>query len=661
MSEGRELRGDAAGAQVAAHRVVTTAGHVDHGKSTLLRTLTGMEPDRLAEEQRRGLTIDLGYVWTRLAGAGEDASVEVAFVDVPGHERFVATMLAGAGAAPSALLVVAADDGWSAQSSEHRDVLDLLGVPALAVAITKVDLVAPGRVDEVVGEVAEATAGTSLAGAPVVPVDASRGTGVDELVAALVSGLAALPAPPDLGRPRLWVDRSFPISGAGTVVTGTLVGGRLDVGTRAALLPAGAEVRVRGLQALGRDVGSATPGTRVAANLAGVSHHEVARGAALVAGDGPWRVTAAVDLWVRTVAGQRLERAGAWHLHVGTARTTSRVLPTVGPIEPGGWGAVRVLLDHPLPLVAGDRVVLRDAGRRATVAGGFVVDPAPVRRPRGREERAAHAASLRDAVAAATGADGAGPTPGAAGAVAAARAVSSWVGSLVRLAGGLRPTEEALAAGGAVDAASVTGEGSGLEAVGDHLVDRDVLARWYAAVRALGAGVHDRHDVTSAVAAHGAPAGIGAGLVDHLLDTGVLVRAGTGLALAEHGEVVVDEAARRAAALVADLDAEPFAPPDLAELARRHGVDHRQLLALTHRGEVVRCGKVAFSGGAVRAAVARLEEVAAAAPDGRFTASEARTAWGTSRRYAIPLLEHLDRIGVTRFDGQHRTLTGKRP
>jgi small GTP-binding protein len=385
---------------VGSHRVVTTAGHVDHGKSTLLRALTGMEPDRLDEERRRGLTLDLGFVWTDLGDQ------RIAFVDVPGHERFVGTMLAGVGATPAALLVVAADDGWSAQSAEHRDVLDLLDVPAVAVAVTKVDLVDADRVAAVVEEVAREVAGTSLAGAPIVEVDAVSGRGVEELGASVADRVAALPAATDVGRPRLWVDRSFAISGAGTVVTGTLVDGSLQVGDRARVLPAGQEVRIRGMQSLGEPVGSIGAGSRVALNLVGVSHQEVTRGDTVVGGAGPWRASREADLWVRTLEGQQLDRAGAWHLHVGTARTTCRALPTTGSIEPGSQGAVRVLLDHPLALVAGDRVVLREAGRRATVAGGRVVDPAPRHRPRGREERTAHAAAIAEAAAGVADADG---------------------------------------------------------------------------------------------------------------------------------------------------------------------------------------------------------------------------------------------------------------
>jgi selenocysteine-specific elongation factor len=637
---------------VRSHRVITTAGHVDHGKTTLLRHLTGMEPDRLDEEQRRGLTLDLGFVWTTLGDQ------QLAFVDVPGHERFVGTMLAGAGAAPAALLVVAADDGWSAQSSEHRDVLDLLEVPAVAVAITKIDLVDDDRVAAVVAEVEDAIAGTTLAGAPLVAVDGVSGRGMDRLREVLAARLATFPVPADLGRPRLWVDRAFAISGAGTVATGTLVGGGLRVGDRARLLPGDREVRLRGMQSLGDAVEAVAAGSRVALNLVGVSHHELARGDAVVGEPGPWRTTREADLWVRTLADQTLDRAGAWHLHVGTARTTCRVLPTVGAITAGDQGAVRVLLDDPLALVAGDRVVLREAGRRATVAGGQVVDPAPRHRPRGGEQRRAHAAQLRAATGVGGAADGdatmAGRgAPGGGGAGGVAERLSA----ILRLGGGVRPAEEALAAAGWHPTEALP---SDVVPLGDHLATSERVAAWSTAVRSLGAGVHDREAITSTVVGHGAPAGIGAGLVDHLGATGVLVRTASGYALAEHADAATLAAGDRAAALVRDLAAEPFAPPELGELMARHGVDHRELTSLVHRGEVVRLGKVAFARSAVGDAVDRLEALTVQV-GGAFTAAQAKEAWGTTRRFAIPLLEHLDAIGVTRFDSGLRTLTGRRP
>ncbi|HUG86910.1 MAG TPA: selenocysteine-specific translation elongation factor, partial [Euzebya sp.] len=369
-------------------RVVCTAGHVDHGKSTLVQALTGTDPDRLAEEQRRGLTIDLGFAWTDLPGVGD-----VAFVDLPGHERFVPTMLAGAGPVGTALFVVAADEGWMPQSAEHLAILRLLDVRSGVVALTRADLVDEETIEIATELVADQLAGSGLAAAPIVPVSAVTGSGLDALRQALATVLQATPQPADLGRPRLWVDRSFSVRGAGTVVTGTLRGGAVAAGDVLTVWPGSVRARVRGLQALGRTVDRAEPGWRVALNLAGVDVAQVPRGAVLGLAD-QWLVTADLDAWC-TPHGGTLGRRGAWRVHVGTAEAGT----TLYPVKAGDLatpGPVRLQLDRPLPLAAGDRLVIRDAGRNRTVGGGVVLDPAPATRPRGRAQRAeaAHRLSL---------------------------------------------------------------------------------------------------------------------------------------------------------------------------------------------------------------------------------------------------------------------------
>ena len=605
------------------HRVVATAGHVDHGKSTLVRALTGMEPDRLAEERRRGLTLDLGYAWTRLG------ATTVAFVDVPGHERFVATMLAGAGPAPTALLVVAADDGWSAQSSEHRDVLDLLGVPVLAVVISKADTVAPEQVEAVRDSLHDHLAATTFSDAPVVVTDAVSGRGLDQLHARLAERLDRQAPVVDVGRPRLWVDRSFSVPGAGAVVTGTLGGGTLARGDHVTVLPLGSRHRVRGLQCLGEDAAASGPGTRVALDLGGLDHDEVSRGDAVV-GAGPWRATTVADLWLRALPGRRLDATGAWHLHVGSARTVARLRPLADP--PAGdhpdtaSAAVRVVLDDALPLVAGDPVVIRDAGRRAVAGGGMVADPDPVQLARGRRPREQHAERLAEVVAA---------------------DLSTRPAALLRLRGGVAGRDRLVAAAG-------TDQLDGLHHLGEHLLDANGLDRARTAVTGLGAGTHDRDAVARALDAAGLPRGLARAVTDALVADGTLTRTSGGVVPSEHADAAAEARSARATAVLAELDAAPFAPPDLDQIARDVGLDHRELVALIQAGEVVRSGKVAFS----RRAVERAAEVLHSrfGHDQAFTAAEAKQAWETTRRYAIPLLEHLDRTGVTRFDGQHRWL-----
>jgi selenocysteine-specific elongation factor len=336
--------------------VVATAGHVDHGKSTLVRALTGMEPDRLAEERRRGLTVDLGFGWTEVAGE------VVAFVDVPGHERFVPNMLAGIGPAPAVMFVVAADEGWQAQSDEHLAALDAFGVRHGLLVVTKSDRADPAAA---IATARQHLAGTDLADVPAVAVSGRTGAGLPDLRRALLDLVAALPRPDLAADVRLWVDRAFTIRGAGTVVTGTLGAGTLHVG--AELVLGDRRVTVRGLQALGRPRTEVQAVARVAVNLRGVDRHEVRRGDALRTPDA-WRTTTVVD--VRLRGGTELHRELV--LHLGAAAVACHVRPL-------GKDTARLSFATALPLRAGDIGLLRDPGEHRIAAGFEVLDPAPPR------------------------------------------------------------------------------------------------------------------------------------------------------------------------------------------------------------------------------------------------------------------------------------------
>src|SRR5262245_26811938 len=294
--------------------VVATAGHVDHGKSSLVARLTGMDPDRLDEEKRRGLTIELGYAWCTLPSGRE-----LGFVDVPGHERFVRTMLAGVGPIRLVLFVVAADEGWKPQSEEHLEIVDVLGVDGAVVALTKADLVDDDRLERVRADVAERTRGTQLDDRPTIAVSSSTGRGIGELVGALDAMLAAAPEPERDGRPRQFVDRVFSIAGAGTIVTGSLTGGPISVGDEVELVPAGVRARVRGLQTHHRDVDVASPVSRVAANLSGVGRERIARGDVLTR-PGLWHATTVVEARITPVRSLEtpLTQRGAFKLHTGS-------------------------------------------------------------------------------------------------------------------------------------------------------------------------------------------------------------------------------------------------------------------------------------------------------------------------------------------------------
>ncbi len=355
--------------------VVATAGHVDHGKSSLVLALTGTDPDRFEEEKRRGLTIDLGFAHTTLP-SGE----ELSFIDVPGHVKFLRNMLAGVGGISACVFVVAATEGWKPQSEEHLRILELLGVGAGVIALTKVDLVDEDLLELARMDVADHVAGTFLEDAPVVAVAATTGSGLDELRRELDALVAGAARAADRGRPRLWIDRVFAAKGSGTVVTGTLTGGRLAVDQN--LLVGDRPVRIRGLQTAGRTVDDIGPGNRVAVNLAGVDHHDLARGDALVAAE-QWRATERFDASVHVLGAldHDLSRRGAFVAYIGSGEhaVRLRVLGTEA-LAPGADGAVRVFLPAPLPLLPGDRFVLRESGRDETVGGGEVLDIDPVLR-----------------------------------------------------------------------------------------------------------------------------------------------------------------------------------------------------------------------------------------------------------------------------------------
>jgi len=358
---------------------VATAGHVDHGKSSLVRVLTGIDPDRWAEEKARGLTIDLGFAHTLL-----DSGTELSFVDVPGHVRFLPNMLAGVGGVAACLFVVAATEGWKPQSEEHLRILELAGTPAGVVAFTKVDLLRDEEVELARLELDEHLAGSFLASAPVIEVAATTGRGITELRQALDALLGGLDEAPDLDRPRLWVDRSFSAAGAGTVVTGTLTGGAFEVGNHIAVVPGSGTGRIRGLQSHGRSVDRAGPGRRVAVNLVGLEVSDVARGQAVVRSD-QWEPTGRFDASLDVLAGldHPVARRGAYVLHCGTYSGRAQVQLLGGRAEapPGGSVAARIRLPAALALTPGDRFVLRESGRDETVGGGVVLDVQPVLRP----------------------------------------------------------------------------------------------------------------------------------------------------------------------------------------------------------------------------------------------------------------------------------------
>jgi selenocysteine-specific elongation factor len=584
-------------------RTVATAGHVDHGKSSLVYALTGTDPDRFTEEKTRGLTIDLGFAFTTLP-----SGCEIGFVDVPGHVRFIKNMLAGVGAVEVALFVVAATEGWMPQSEEHLRILELLGVRHGMVALTKADLVDPEMLELAQLEVEERLARSPLATAPVVVCDSVSGRGLDEVRSVLDSVLAVAPAAPDLGRPRLWVDRVFAMKGAGTIVTGTLTGGSLAVDDE---LRAGSHpVRVRGIETAGRRVDTVDPGARVALNLAGIDHRSLRRGDAVVRPD-QWRTPTVIDVAVVNLPGEDVKRRGRLQAAVGSGehRVWFRTLDDKGRFA-------RLRFDAGLPLAPGDRLVLRDAGRRRTLAGAEVLDVSPARRVGEVDTRLGRPVGER---------------------LLTSRV---WLDDETLGRDGGLSTDEAWAVAGDLVARGVATR------VGRWVVDASTLATLRAESAARVVDHHRRHpretgmDLTALAGLVRVPA---PQLRAALADSPTLV--------VEHGLVrdreqgPVTESAEAHRLLVA-FDAAPFAPPE-------PGADDRELVrALVREGRLVDVDGVVFSAGALDQARRAVIEALQARP--RLTVADIRDLLGSTRKYVVPICGWLDRNGVTRRRGDER-------
>jgi selenocysteine-specific elongation factor len=566
-------------------RVIATAGHVDHGKSSLVLALTGTDPDRFEEEKRRGLTIDLGFAHTALP-SGETVS----FVDVPGHVRFLRNMLAGVGAVDACLFVVAATEGWKPQSEEHLRILELLGIAHGVVALSKVDAVDDDLRELAHLDVTEHVAGTFLAGAPIVAVSAVTGEGLDELRRALDDLVRRTPAAADRHRPRLWIDRVFAAKGSGTVVTGTLTGGPLAAGARVTVGAVGRPARIRAIQSLNTGHDAIGPGHRVALNLVGVDHADLARGDAVVE-PGRWTFTTRVDasLAVLDALDHRVSRRGAYLAYIGSGEHPVRVRVLGGSaIGPGEQGYVRLHLDEPVPLLPGDRFILRESGRQETVGGGAVLDVAPVR----------PASKI-------------GPERWESGPVERVVADRRWVrvDELEALTGEQRPPTL----------------GSWVVAPGEVEAMVEALAARVEAAGPLGLDVVSLDDREREVLT---------------LVPAVEVIAGRARPVTA-GDPLADHPFLRA------LEAGGAAPPT------PEGIDRAELRELVRRGVVVERDGVYFAPSAIDAAGRMAAALLARSPEG-FTVAELRDELGITRKHALPLVNELDARGVTRRRGDLR-------
>jgi len=637
-------------------RVIGTAGHVDHGKSTLVRALSGIDPDRLQEEKRRGMTIDLGFAWIdlRLPATGQTEAVGI--VDVPGHIDFIKNMLAGVGSIDAALLIIAADEGVMPQTREHLAILDLLAVPAAVVVLTKVDLVDdPEWLELVELDVAELLETTHLAAAPIVRVSATTGKGLVELRSTLARLLSVLPPRRNRARPRLPIDRIFTLSGFGTVVTGTLLDGQFRVGDAVEILPQGLRARVRGLQSHKQQVEQGEPGSRLAINLSGVDTDQLHRGAVVTRPE-TLQSTLLVDLQFRLLADapKPLTHNQRVDFFCGAAEIAGIVrLLGVEQLAPGEAGWIQVRLAHPTVLVSGDRYILRQPSPSTTLGGGVVLSPHPRRRWR----------RFEPAVLARFQTLAKGAPDELLFQLLARHPFAPMHDLFARSELDLAVAQDELAqllASGAL----------GQVAVGNDLFlfTLDQWAQIQSGLVTLLDGFHQqfplrrgmaRGEVRSRLQALLPGSELSVRLFNALLDRAqqeewvvaddtLVWRRAFQVQLTIHQQSLVDH-------LLAAFAAAPYAPPSEADLLRLLGDEQALLDMLIDRGELVR-----ISSGVLFRMVDFTEMVAAvrtlAEAQGEITLAQVRDRFDTSRKYAQALLEEMDARRLTRREGDSRRL-----
>lgn len=620
--------------------VIGTAGHVDHGKSSLVLALTGIDPDRLKEEKAREMTIDLGFAWLNLPDLGV-----IGVVDVPGHRDFIENMLAGVGGIDAVLFVVAADEGIMPQTREHLAILDLLEISGGVVALTKTDLVPDADwLGLIQLELAEVLRGTLLENAPIIPVSARQGTGLAQLLAALTDHLKLRPIPIDLGRPRLWIDRVFTVSGFGTVVTGTLLEGRLRVGDEVMLYPTHLTARIRGLQSHHHKIEWAAPGSRVAVNLAGLQRDQVRRGMLLAL---PSAVQVSDTLTVRLKhlrdAPRPLKHNAEVKFFCGTAESLARVRLLSGDsLEVGTQGWLQLQLRDPLPISQGDRFILRYPSPGDTLGGGRVVDPRAVRLKRGRAE------VIRQLEARSNG------TP------------EQVIAAALFSAAGPRHTDQLVAESGfsADEIRAVLGQTPSAIALDDDWwISAEALKRLEEMlVRKLEA-FHRSEPLQVGIRPEGLRNALQVeeaalkALLAGFAARGILKRDHGLLSLSQHSIKWTRAQQANIAKLRALVEAAPYTPPSPREAAALVGED--VLTALIGLGEFRQiAADVILTPPVYAEMIAAVRETLA--ESGRVSVKVLRDRFKTSRKYALGVLEYLNELGITRREGDEHVLASGR-
>ena len=627
-------------------RVIGTAGHVDHGKSTLIQALTGIDPDRLQEEKERGMTIDLGFAWLTLPSGDE-----VSIVDVPGHERFIHNMLAGVGGIDIALLVVAADEGVMPQTREHVAILDLLGISQAVVALTKRDLVDDEWLELVVADVEEFLGRTSLAGARIVPCSAKTRAGLDVLLEVMQELLARERSRPNTGRPRLPIDRVFTVAGFGTVVTGTLIDGELRVGQDVEVQPGGLHARVRGLQSHKKKLEMVPAGTRTAVNLGGVAVEDLRRGQVLSAPHS-LRPTRAVDAQLRLIADARPIRHNTEvSFHTGAAETLARIsLLDRDELQPGQEAWVQLRLQDEVALVRGDLFILRLPSPSMTVGGGRVVEP------HARRHRRRQAAVLQQLAVLARG------TPDEILLEQLRSREPTDVESLTRRSG--LPAAVARAA-----LVQLVQQQSALvlDHANGHLDGRSYVVSavgWQALterVSALLDGFHRGYPLRRGLPKEELRTRLGADprlfvrVLERLKAQGTATEDGPFVRLSTHSVTFTPEQERQAAQVLDVLREAGIAPPDREDLQTSLRVSPELLDALVARGVLVEVAAgLLYDAETLSAIVARIR--ADIERNGPRTVAQIRDLLDASRKYVLAIVGYTDEHKITRRVGDNRVL-----
>ena len=623
-----------------------TAGHIDHGKTALVRALTGVDCDRLPEEQARGVTIDLGFAHFEARG------VQIGIVDVPGHERFIRNMLAGATGIDMALLVVAADDGVMPQTREHLDILDLLGVSGGVVAITKCDIAKPDRLDALERELRDFTAHSCLAQAPIVRTSAQSGMGVETLRDTIIAQASTLGCRRSGALPfRLPIDRVFTVQGYGVVVTGTVASGSVRVGDALALSPSGAALRVRGVQTHGESTEVASAGQRTAINVKGADISAIARGDVLSA-PGAMVSTQRIAVGLRMLGRSdiTLKHDARVRFHIGTSETIATVsLLESKTLDPGQSGLALLRLQRPVACVGAERFILRSESPVTTFAGGEILLPLAPALRRTDAQALSHLSTLY----------GSSGMARAASAIYFLSATLWTLDDLVQLTGepaeALAPCVQAL-----LDEQTVEALDNGLR------MHAQQLDRLVGVVRAHLQSLHTQspHDAFVPVdrVRHRLPyleASVVEALLKHMVEMGSIKTTGAGVALASHTPPREDKLSRLRSRIVDTLRSAPFSPPTLDALCAACNASEKEvrtaLTAVESSGEIIHIGGVMWIEAQAETSLREKIETMLDGSAG-LTLGEIKTALGTSRKYAVPLCEYLDRIGVTKRVGDKRVL-----